>query len=59
MHGRFFNKRKLDASLWDGVTVYTVKESEESQKKRLDDFGKWLESMNDDDADGEGGGSDN
>lgn len=37
---------KIEASFWDGVTDFTVHDEvreEEDTKKRLDDFGNWLE----------------
>jgi RNA recognition motif-containing protein len=37
---------KIEASYWDGVTDFTVRDEireEEDTKKRLDDFGNWLE----------------
>ena len=47
-HGRMRKGRKIDASFWDGVTDYTVREEEKEKKeesKRLDDFGKWLDNQ--------------
>ena len=53
MNGRWFAKKQLRAEWYDGLTDYSVKESEEDEAKRLDDFGSWLEeqsSSDDDDA---------
>ena len=44
MNGRFFAGKKLEADYYDGFTNYTVKESEEDEKQRIEDFGAWLES---------------
>ncbi|KAL7502871.1 hypothetical protein ACHAXN_001346 [Cyclotella atomus] len=41
-------KRKVEASYWDGVTDYTVRDEEKEAKdaeKRLDEFGDWLENQ--------------
>jgi HIV Tat-specific factor 1 len=41
-------KRKVEASYWDGVTDFTVKDEEkeiEDAEKRLDEFGDWLENQ--------------
>ena len=43
MHGRWFARRQLEASYWDGRTNYVVKMSEKDEEKRLKDFGDWLE----------------
>ena len=43
LNGRYFGRRQLEAMLWDGITDYNVKESEESKKRRLAEFGKWIE----------------
>jgi len=45
MNGRYFAKRQLTAEWYDGITNYKVKESEEEQKKRIDEFGDWLENQ--------------
>mmetsp|Transcript_9063 Transcript_9063/g.19426 ORF Transcript_9063/g.19426 Transcript_9063/m.19426 type:complete len:727 (-) Transcript_9063:1202-3382(-) len=45
-HGRMRKGRRIDASFWDGVTDYTVREEEKEKKeenKRLDEFGQWLD----------------
>lgn len=47
-HGKMINGRRIDASFWDGVTDYTVREEEKEEKeenKRLDEFGKWLDNQ--------------
>jgi RNA recognition motif-containing protein len=41
-------KRRVNASYWDGVTDYTVRDEENEAKdaeKRLDEFGDWLENQ--------------
>ncbi|KAL6053740.1 HIV Tat-specific factor 1 [Balamuthia mandrillaris] len=43
MNGRWFAKRQISAEWYDGLTNYKVKESEEEQQKRIEDFGDWLE----------------
>ena len=49
MHGRFFNGRSLECFYWDGQTNYRVlRETTAEQQKRIDDFGRWLESNMDD-----------
>lgn len=53
LNGRYFGRRQLEAMLWDGITDYNVKESEESKKRRLAEFGKWIE-----EGSGEAGESD-
>lgn len=45
-HGRMRKGRRIDASFWDGVTDYTVREEAKEKKeenKRLDEFGQWLD----------------
>mmetsp|Transcript_3082 Transcript_3082/g.4757 ORF Transcript_3082/g.4757 Transcript_3082/m.4757 type:complete len:658 (-) Transcript_3082:67-2040(-) len=40
------NGRKVEASFWDGLTDYTIVDTEKEEKeaeKRLDKFGDWLE----------------
>ena len=47
-HGKMRSGRRIDASFWDGVTDYTVREEEKEEKeenKRLDEFGKWLDNQ--------------
>lgn len=43
LEGRFFGGRKLSAEWYDGYSNYNVQESEAEQKRRLEEFGKWLE----------------
>ncbi len=44
MDGRFFAGRKISSFFWDGKTDYRKPaESDEEVKRRIDDFGKWLE----------------
>eukprot|EP00939_MAST-03C_sp_MAST-3C-sp1_P002014 g2014.t1 len=42
MDGRYFGKRKLAASVWDGYTNHVVGESEESRIQREKAFENWL-----------------
>jgi RNA recognition motif-containing protein len=45
-NGRISGKSKVEASYWDGVTDYTVRDEEKEAKdaeRRLDEFGDWLE----------------
>ena len=45
MHGRFFNGRSLECGYWDGQTNYrVVRETTAEQQRRIDEFGRWLES---------------
>ena len=47
-HGTMRRGRRIDASFWDGVTDYTMREEEEEkkeEKKRLDEFGKFLDNQ--------------
>eukprot|EP00658_Telonema_sp_P-2_P078302 TRINITY_DN7300_c0_g2_i4.p2 TRINITY_DN7300_c0_g2~~TRINITY_DN7300_c0_g2_i4.p2 ORF type:complete len:231 (-),score=99.84 TRINITY_DN7300_c0_g2_i4:141-833(-) len=46
MNGRWFSQRQLEAELYDGKTDYSVgakRETAEDQKKRVEEFGDWLE----------------
>ena len=44
MNGRFFGGHKISCLFWDGKTDYNrAPETEEEFKKRVEDFGKWLE----------------
>eukprot|EP01083_Nonionella_stella_P124004 374036_1 len=45
MNGRFFGGQEVVCEYFDG-TDYRVKETEEDQQKRMEDFGKWLETDN-------------
>ncbi|KDO27258.1 hypothetical protein SPRG_07507 [Saprolegnia parasitica CBS 223.65] len=61
MHGRFFSGRKIECAYWDG-TNYTVRESQDEEIKRTEEFGAWLEegsSSDDDDDDDEGSDQEN
>ena len=49
MNGRFFDKRKIEASLFDGRQRYRKsgdrfdeENGDEAEKKRLDSFADWL-----------------
>jgi HIV Tat-specific factor 1 len=49
MNGRFFDGRRIEASLYVGRQRFKrsgagddLEESEDSDKKRLDDFANWL-----------------
>ena len=48
MDGRWFDKRQLQASFWDGETDYRVRASAEEEKKRIESFGDWLEGKGED-----------
>ena len=47
MHGRFYDRRQVTASIYDGITKYnqfsSSHESIEDQEKRLANYAKWLE----------------
>ena len=43
LEGRFFGGKKLSAEWYDGYSNYNVQESEAEQKRRVEEFGKWLE----------------
>ncbi len=47
MHGRFYDRRQVVASIYDGITKYNQytsnRESIEEQEKRLANYAKWLE----------------
>lgn len=43
MNGRFYAGRQLFAENWDGRTKYKVKETEEEEKRRLEEWNKYLE----------------
>jgi HIV Tat-specific factor 1 len=53
MNGRYFGGRKIRSFFWDGATNYSVSASaaeaeaaaEEEEKERLDEFGDWLDSQ--------------
>eukprot|EP01035_Chromulina_nebulosa_P018650 gene18650-24392_t len=55
MNGRYFNKKKIKCYFWDGVTNYSITnhsinaydEEEQIEKKRLDEFGEWLDKEQD------------
>ncbi|HYE75823.1 MAG TPA: hypothetical protein VEF04_20940, partial [Blastocatellia bacterium] len=53
MNGRFFDGRKIEASLWDGVTEYAPKDDVVArmaeQAKRMEAFDEWLESRDEED----------
>ena len=45
MNGRYFDGRKVEAGIYDGVTKYGMsdkQETEEDEKKRLEKYEKWL-----------------
>ena len=47
MNGRYFDEKMLECEYWDGMTDYKrVAEKDDDEKKRLDDFGKWIEEKN-------------
>lgn len=43
MDGRFFAGRQLSAQNWDGRTKYKIKETEEEEKRRIEEWNKYLE----------------
>jgi len=47
-NGRFFGGQKLECDYFDGITDYRMKESEEETNKRIEEFGKWLETSDTD-----------
>ena len=57
MHGRFFGGRAISCQYWDGVEDFTAAggESAREREEREEDFGKWLESVGGEAADGGGG----
>jgi HIV Tat-specific factor 1 len=45
LHGRWFDLRRIECEYFDGITNYKVSQDEDDdEQKRLEDFGKWLES---------------
>ena len=46
LNGRFYNMKNIEAFYWDGKTNYDkISEDPELQNKRIDEFGKWLETQ--------------
>jgi hypothetical protein len=44
LNSRFYNGKQIQAAYWDGKTDYIkIKEDIESEVKRIDEFGEWLE----------------
>jgi HIV Tat-specific factor 1 len=44
LNNRFYNGKQIEASYWDGKTDYNkIMEDVETQDKRIDEFGQWLE----------------
>ena len=44
MNERWFDSRQLKCFYWDGKTDYKiVKESDEAQQQRINEFGDWLD----------------
>lgn len=43
MNGRFYDGRQLSAENWDGRTKYKVKETEEEEKRRIEEWNKYLD----------------
>lgn len=43
MNGRFFDGRRLSAENWDGRTKYKVKETEEEEQRRIEEWNRYLE----------------
>ncbi|KAJ5077786.1 splicing factor u2af-associated protein [Anaeramoeba ignava] len=48
LNGRWFDSRRVIASVWDG-TVYKRDPSKASQEERVKIFGKWIENQEEDD----------
>lgn len=47
LNGRFYNTRVIEAFFWDGKINYDKnKENLDTEKLRIDEFGKWLENPN-------------
>ena len=47
-NGKIIRGKKIEASYWDGVTDFTVRNEEQETKnaeKRLDEFGNWLDNQ--------------
>lgn len=54
MDGRFFGGRQISCFYWDGKTDYKrAPESEEEMKKRIEEFGEWLEDKKEDESKGQ------
>lgn len=57
IHGRWFGGRRLECDFWDGsnyevdVGKADTSQKVEEEKKRLDEFGKWLEEASSDSED--------
>jgi RNA recognition motif-containing protein len=48
LNGSMFDQNKIEAHFWDGVTDYTVRDTDteiHDEEKRLEDFGSWLDSQ--------------
>ena len=48
MRGRWFDGRRIDAHLWDGITSYASNDreaEEKEQEERMDRFGDFLEGI--------------
>ena len=50
MNGRFFAGKRIICGYWDGVEDFKEKEDESEASKREEEFGKWIESVNDRDS---------
>jgi HIV Tat-specific factor 1 len=50
MNGRFFAGKRIICGYWDGVEDFKEKEDESEAEKREEEFGKWIESVNDRDS---------
>ncbi len=49
----FFNKRVMSASTWDGKTKFKVEETEEEERRRLENWDKFLEGEDEEEKEGE------
>ena len=48
LHQRYYNEKLIEAFYWDGKTDFAkFQEDISSQEKRIDEFGRWLESTKD------------
>ena len=49
LNGRYFDGRKLEVALWDGITEYAPNDDAEArmqeQAKRMEAYDEWLESQ--------------
>lgn len=43
MNKRWYAKRQLDVSIWDGMTDYQVEETDQERQQRIDKWEKFLD----------------